>query len=372
MPLAAHGGDIYGAARRLGVSPGQILDFSASINPLGISPKAARRIARELPAVCHYPDRQQHELRALVASRQKISPEYIVFGNGATQLLYVVARHLAPRNVMLVVPGFSENLAAAASVQSHVTTFRLRPESRFRFDTEMFGDRLRTTKPDCVFLTNPNNPTGTVIPHIDLVRVAGLCSQARTYLVLDESFIDFTQEPSLSGLVERNRFLIVIQSLTKFFALPGLRIGYLAAHRAFARNIARAVEPWSVNTLALAAAAESIKDPLYRQRTLALIAKEREFLLSGLGTFERLKAYQSEVNFILARSMSKRLPGHLLRRELEQMRILIRDAKGFGGLGSQFFRIAVRTRRENQCLLGALNLVGERAALPNRGQRSHR
>ena len=360
MALAAHGGDIYGAARRLGVSPRQILDFSASINPLGISPKAARRIARDLPAICHYPDRQQYELRALVSSKRTIDPESIVFGNGATQLLYVVARHLAPRNVMLVVPGFSENRAAVASVQSHVTEFRLRPASRFRFDTEVFADRLRAAKPDCVLLTNPNNPTGTVIPHDDLARVSELCRKSRTYFVVDESFIDFTQEPSLSGLVERNRLLIIIHSLTKFFALPGLRIGYLAAHRALARKISRAVEPWSVNTLALAAAAESIKDRLYQQSTLTRIAKEREYLLSGLEKLEWFEAYPSEVNFILARSKSKKLPGHRLRQELEQMRILIRDSKGFGGLGSQFFRVAVRTRRENQRLLAGLDLVAER------------
>jgi threonine-phosphate decarboxylase len=359
MPLAAHGGDIYGAARRLGVSPHQILDFSASINPLGLSSKAARRIVRELPVICHYPDRQQRELRALVASRQNIGPECIVFGNGATQLLYVVARYIAPRNVMLVVPGFSENHAALASVQSHVIEFRLRPESRFRFDMEVFIDQLRKTKPDCVFLTNPNNPTGSAIPYNDLVRVAELCSKSRSYFVVDESFIDFTREPSLSRLIERSRFLIVIHSLTKFLALPGLRIGYLAAHRAVARRIAFAVEPWSVNTLALAAAAESIKDHSYQRRSLALVAKEREYLLGGLEKFDWLEAYSSQVNFLLVRLKPRKLRGDVLRHELEKLHILIRDSKGFGGLGPQFFRVAVRTHNENHRLLDALRVVGE-------------
>jgi threonine-phosphate decarboxylase len=360
MTLAAHGGDIYGAALRLGISPRQIIDFSASINPLGLSPKAARRIARELPAVCHYPDRQQQELRALVATRQKIDPECIVFGNGATQLLYVVARSLVPRKVMLVVPGFSENRAAAASVQSRLSEFQLGPESAFRLQIDAFVDQLSKTKPDCVLLTNPNNPAGSVTPYVDLVRIAGICRKSRTYFVVDESFIDFTREQSLSGLVEGNRFLIVVHSLTKFFALPGLRIGYLAAHRAVAGKIALAVEPWSVNTLALMAAAESIQDHSYQRRTLALVAKERKYLMSGLQKLDWLEAFSSEVNFLLVRSKRKELPGHLLRCKLEEMRILIRDAKGFGGLGSQFVRIAIRNRSENRRLLAALKHVGER------------
>jgi threonine-phosphate decarboxylase len=309
--------------------------------------------------VCHYPDQRQQELRALVASREKIDPESIVFGNGATQLLYVVTRCIRPREAMLIVPGFSEYRTALTSVQARYSEFSVCSKEGFRLETDAFLRSLKMAKPDCILLGNPNNPTGAVIARDDLQRLACICHKSQQYLIVDESFIDFTEEQSLSKLAARNPRLIVIRSLTKFFALPGLRIGYLVAHRSVAKVIAGAVEPWSVNTLALAAATESIKDRSYRRRTLTLIDQEREFLFGGLQKLGWLEAYPSQVNFLLARSTRKQLSGPVLRRELERRCVLIRDSSGFRGLGPRFIRVAVRTHSENKQLLRALKVVGE-------------
>ncbi len=362
MHLTTHGGDIYGAARRLGIAPHQLLDFSASINPLGLSSKASRRLLRELHTVCHYPDRRQEELRSLVASTQNVDPECIVFGNGATQLLYVVTRYLCPRKALLIAPGFSEYHAALMSVQARSTEFRLRPENQFVLETDLFLRAMKKSACDCVLFANPNNPTGTIVARGELRRIASFCRRSRVNLIVDESFIDFSREKSLSDLVARNPHLIVIRSLTKFFALPGLRMGYLVAQRRVAKSLAQAVEPWSVNTLALAAAAESIKDRGYQKRTLAVIAKERKFLLSGFQGLGWLDPYPSHVNFVLARSRRKELSGQVLRQELERMRILIRDGSGIRGLDPQCIRVAIRTRSENLELLRALKVLGSKEA----------
>ena len=268
---------------------------------------------------------------------------------------------------MLIAPGFSEYRAALASVQTHINKFRLRPEIGFNLETNTFLASLQKSEPDCILLANPNNPTGTVIPHDEILRIADFCRRVRMNFIVDESFIDFTQEPSLAAVTALNPFLIVIQSLTKFFALPGLRIGYLVAHRSAAQTFSQTAEPWSVNTLALAAAAESIKDGAYRKRTLALIAKEREYLLTGLRKLGWLEPYSSQVNFLLVRSKQRRLSGDVLRRELERMHFLIRDSSGFGGLGPQFFRVAVRTHKENHRLLDALRIVGEQPVSLGKG-----
>ncbi len=359
MHLTTHGGDIYGAARRLGIAPQRVLDFSASINPLGLSPKARRRIFRELHSVCHYPDRRQEELRSLVASTQKIDPECIVFGNGATQLLYAVTRCLRPRKAMLIAPGFSEYRAALMSVRTRSSEFRLHPENQFVLRTDLFLRALKKSGSDCVLLANPNNPTCAIVPRQDLCRIASFCRKGQVHLVVDESFLDFSGERSLSELTSQNHHLIVIRSLTKFFALPGLRIGYLAAHRRVARSLAQAVEPWSVNALALAAAAESIKDRAYQKRTLAMIAEGREFLRSGFRKLGWLEVYPSSINFLLARSQRKEFSGQILRKRLERMRILIRDNSGIRGLDPQYIRVAVRTRAENELLLKALKVVSD-------------
>jgi threonine-phosphate decarboxylase len=256
------------------------------------------------------------------------------------------------------VPGFSEYHAAIGPVHSDVKEFRLCPENLFCLEAEVFLENLEEERPDLILLANPNNPTGTVIPHSVILQVASFCRRRRAYLVVDESFIDFTQEPSLIPLAAREPYLIVVRSLTKFFALPGLRIGYLAAHRTVAQSLSGILEPWSVNTLALAAAAESIKDSAYRKRTLALVAREREYLLAGLQKLGWIEPFPSQTNFVLARINSRRVRGDSLRKKLESMRLLIRDSCGFKGLGPQYVRFAIRTHTENKRLMSALRVVG--------------
>jgi threonine-phosphate decarboxylase len=360
MSLVPHGGDIFGAARRLRVPVSRLIDFSANINPLGLSPKARRRLWHELGSVCHYPDRHQEELRRLIAAKEKLDPECLVFGNGATQLLYLIPRCLKPRKAVLIVPGFPEYHATLAAVQCSIREFRLRPEESFRLKVAPFLDTLKQERPDLILLANPNNPTGTFIAQPMLLEIAGFCRRHATHFIVDESFIDFTQEVSLAKRALEDPCLIVVRSLTKFFALPGLRIGYLVAHPSVAQTLSRRLEPWSVNTLALAAAAASIKDSGYRKRTLELVTAERQYLLAALEKLGWLETFPSETNFVLARIKSRRISGGMLRQKLENRHLLIRDSCGFKGLGPQYVRFAIRTHKENKRLMSALRVVGER------------
>ena len=360
MSLVPHGGDIFGAARRLRVPVSRLIDFSVNINPLDLSPKARRRLRHELRAVGHYPDRHQEELRRLIAAKEKIDPECLVFGNGATQLLHLIPRCLKPRKAVLIVPGFPEYHAALEAVQCSIREFRLRPEELFRLKAAPFLDTLKKERPDLILLANPNNPTGTLIAQAILLEIDGFCRRHDTHFIVDESFIDFTQEVSLAKRAGEDACLIVVRSLTKFFALPGLRIGYLVAHPSVAQTLGRTLEPWSVNTLALAAAAESLKDPGYRKRTLELVTAERQYLLAALEKLAWLEPFPSQTNFVLARIKSRRISGGMLRQRLESRHLLIRDSCGFKGLGPQYVRFAIRTHKENKRLMSALRVVGER------------
>jgi threonine-phosphate decarboxylase len=165
----------------------------------------------------------------------------------------------------------------------------------------------------------------------------------------------------------RQSRLIVVRSLTKFHALPGLRVGYLVAHRAVASRLSEQLEPWSVNTLALIAAAESLQDVAYRHRLLALVQKEREYLFTKLQELGWLQPFPSAANFLLVRIKAQgMMTGTTLRLELEKHRILVRDASGFNNLGRQYVRIAVRRRRDNRMLIETLRTVGERRGLTAR------
>jgi len=177
--------------------------------------------------------------------------------------------------------------------------------------------------------------------------------------VVDESFIDFTSQRSLARLASQRRYLLVLRSFTKFFALPGLRIGYLVAHASTVETLSRELEPWSVNTLAVIAAAEAIKDSVFREKSLALIARERHYLTEGLVKLGCFDPYPSEANFLLVRITRRRPSASGLRKKLEAKRILIRDCADFRGLDEKFIRIAIRSRKENRSLLEALREAGD-------------
>ncbi len=357
MPLARHGGDIFGAAHRLGVPVSAIMDFSASINPLGLAPRVRRRLKEELDLVCHYPDQRKAGLRSLIASCENIDPESILFGNGATQLLHLLPRHLKPRKTLLAQPAFSEYCAALRCAGCRIGEYRLEPKRLFRIELNEFLRSLKNEAPDMLILANPNNPTGAVIPPETLSTIVDICYRGRIHFLVDESFIEFTSQPTLARRASQQHYLIVLRSFTKFFAFPGLRIGYLVAHPRLVEELSRQQEPWSVNTLAVIAAAESMADSTFREKSLKLIARERRYLGAGLTDLGWLDPYPSEANFLLVRIQHPAVRATDLRRKLEAMRILIRDCTDFRGLGQKYIRVSIRSRKENRCLLEALRQV---------------
>ncbi len=353
-----HGGDIWGVAKQRSVAISRLLDFSANINPLGLSTKAKKRLVSDIDLVSHYPDRDQTELRALIASRSNIARDCILFGNGSTHLIHLIPRFKRYRKVLIVEPTFSEYRAALSNCGATIAVFPLKPKENFTFDPLTFVESVNREQPDAVFLANPNNPTGTLIPKRQIARAVAFCERNGIDLVLDESFIELTLGVSMVERAARLRHLIVIRSLTKCFALPGLRIGYVVADRSVIEGLAASIEPWSVNTLALSAAVSCISDSEYLQKSLRLIQAERDYLSRGLAKLGWLHPYPSKANFLLVRIRELRLSSVALKRKLETVNILIRDTYDFRGLGAKHVRLAVRPRAENRRLLIELNRIG--------------
>jgi threonine-phosphate decarboxylase len=358
MTAPTHGGDIWVAARQRKLPLSRIVDFSANINPLGISPRVRRRIKRELGLACHYPDRGQEELRSLVSSQEGVHPECIVFGNGATQLLHLIPRCFEYRKALIIEPSFSEYRAALKSCGSKICEFRLEAQQNFTLKLGALLRFVTVERPDVIFLANPNNPTGILIPGSTLSLIVTFCTSHRIDLVVDESFIEFTTARSLASAAFRKRHLIVIRSFTKCFALAGLRVGYLVAHPSVVKRLARRMEPWSVNTLALCAAAESMQDTKYLRRSLSLIRKERRYLAQGLALTGWLESFPSQTNFLLVHIRAPGMDGVCLQQKLEAGNVLIRGSDGFRGLTPRYVRIAIRSRKENKALLSRLRDIG--------------
>jgi threonine-phosphate decarboxylase len=364
MSTGEHGGDIWGAAERRGVPLSRWLDFSANLNPLGPSLKARKRLVRDVSLVALYPDKKQAELRRLLAARDGIAEDCILFGNGATQLIHLIPRVGRYRRALIVEPTFSEYRRALSNSGSEIGEFLLTPKDNFHLDLNPLLRALGREPPNVLFLANPNNPTGSVVPHRMLLDVSDFCEKRDIDLIVDESFIEFTTEPSLVTLATHRRRLLVVRSLTKIFALAGLRIGYLVAGRSRVEELAYRMEPWSVNTLALAAAAASIGDADYIQKARTLIRREREYLSRGLAQLGWLHPYPSSANFLLARIRARHTTAPALERMLAARNVLIRDASDFRGLDNQYLRFAVRQHRENRRFLAELGAIGKALHAP--------
>jgi threonine-phosphate decarboxylase len=355
-----HGGNIYEIAAKEGIDPEKIIDFSASINPLGLSPRAQKKLGKVgLEAVLHYPDAECGELRTALAQFHGISEDCILPGVGSTEFIYSLPRMLKLERILLVTPAFSEyeNALEIQSRDCRIHFFETREEDGFELSVE--GLLLALTQGyDALYLCNPNNPTGILAEKKDLLRVLAQAEREKVWFILDEAFIDFIPGESLLREAAISSRLILLRSLTKFYALPGLRAGYLVSNAGVIEKFSRVKEPWSVNALAQIAAVESLQDKAYADRTLAYIREERENLAHGLQGIPGFIPYPGSANYLLVQlHPSLNLDAAELRDRLIPRGILIRDCRSFHHLGPYFFRVAVRTHRENQALLKALRQV---------------
>jgi threonine-phosphate decarboxylase len=345
----AHGGDVYHLARTLRIALVDLLDFSANINPLGFPPGLTGAMQEALAEIVHYPDRRCLALRAALAAYHHLTPEEILVGNGSTELIYLAARALSPSRGLIVTPAFSEYEHALDLARVPVA-FHPTGEA----DNFTLGVVPEPQAGDLVFLAHPASPSGVLLdPELFLMLAAG-CEAAGAYLLLDEAFVDFVEEASLKLHLRRFPRLMILRSFTKFFGIPGMRLGYLLGAPELVARLSGAQEPWSVNTMAQAMGRACLADSEYMRRTRALIRRERQFLLDGLAALRGLSVFPSVVNYLLVKITRPGLTAAALRQRLLAHHIVIRDAGNFRGLDERFVRLAVRGRAENERLLAAL------------------
>ena len=348
-----HGAHYAEAAQALGTSLDAFLDFSQNINPLG--PPAAALAAAEKALheeAGRYPDLGYAELRTALAGYLGVSPESVLPTNGGAEALFLAARVAAEgpgSKAIILEPTFSEYAAAARTAGFEVErVVARRPETGFWLDPAVLDDTLGERRDvGLVFLCNPNNPTGDVVPRQDVLRIAQRVREAGAVLVVDEAFADFA--PHLSVAPDVDEALFVARSFTKFFAVPGLRLGCLVTSEV---ERVRAFQPsWSVNAVAAAVGISAAGDRAFAEATLTEVELRRQELLDALEELTEITAYPSSANFFLARG-PRTLPEDLTRKG-----VLVRGCEPFRGLGPGFFRIAVRGAEENGRLVEALRGV---------------
>jgi threonine-phosphate decarboxylase len=349
-----HGGDVDAAARYAGIDAGRIIDFSASINPLGPPSSARKAFINSYEQISRYPDPYGLTLKEALAKRHGMQPAEVLVGNGSTQLIYLLCAALRPRTALVIGPSFSEYTNALALVGADVRSHCLTEDSSFQFSTERL---IAAWEKDCdlLFLATPNSVTGQLISKTEIQDIARLALIRKKFVIVDEAFIDFVEDESVKMLVRHNPFLIVLRSLTKYYALPGLRLGYLIGETGRVAQLAAYHEPWSVNGPAMNVALACLEDAGFGAKTERWLERERQFLFNQVRTLDGLHPFPSKVNFLLVKIAKHGVDALQLRSFLLRRKILIRACNTFTGLGGDYFRVAVRRRKDNRRLLAALS-----------------
>jgi len=348
----AHGGDVYAWAQKAGIDAAEIIDFSASINPLGPPASARTAFQKSYGEVSRYPDPNAEELKEALAKRHGMKPAEVLLGNGSTQLIYLLCTALKPRTALVVGPAFSEYSNALTLAGANIRVLSLPAAGSFQFSTESLLSAWEKDR-DIVCLTTPNSVTGQLIPRTEIEKIARVALVRKKFLVIDEALIDFVEGESIKQLIRDNPYLIVLRSLTKYYALPGLRLGYLLAHSRTVTHFAAYLEPWSVNGPAQKVALACLADESFGLKTDRWLQRERNFLAQALIALKGLAPYPSSTNFLLVR-IANGSDALELRAFLWHKKILIRACNSFAGLGSDHFRVAVLRRNDNRRLLEAL------------------
>ena len=342
-----HGGNIHRHRNQERDQP--MLDFSANLNPLGPPAWLRSAINCHLQLLGHYPDPDCTELVRAVAERYRVDRELIVPGNGSTELLHLIPRIVSVRRALLPVPCYIDYIDVLEKNSIEVEFIDTAADG-YRVSPGQIAAKIQGN--DLVVFGNPVNPSGAFLEDEAILDLAQ--KHPDTLFVIDEAFHDFIEPFTTVGGTLAN--IITLNSLTKFFSIPGLRVGFGIFPEPYCRKIRELLPQWSVNTLAQIIAARAVNDQAYAADTKSLCTMLREQLRGALGGFEGIEVLDSHANYLLLR-LSGGLSGQWLYQELLQEGIIIRRCGNYRGLGDAYVRVAVRTETENRRLVEALRKV---------------
>ncbi len=355
MTQPIHGGNVYKVAREQRIPVGRILDFSASINPLGPPATGLRAIRAALKQIVHYPDPDCWQLKQELAQQCAVDADMILVGNGSTELIHLLPRALTITSALVMGPTFEEYTRALTDAGSSVQYVHARREERFRppLKDALRQFSIKGSRFDAVFLCNPNNPTGQVMDRLAVRELAEAVERQQGWLIVDEAFIDYCPAQSVMPMLREYPRMMVLRSLTKFYAMPGLRIGYLVGASKVVERVKDCQPPWSVNSLAQEVSLAVLRDHAYATMSRTFMKGERSRLMRGFRHLSGLYLYPSAANFVLIELPVSTCAAEVTAR-LAAKRLLVRDCSTMPGLTSQMIRVAVKTEKDNRRLLAAL------------------
>ena len=345
-----HGGNIYRFERE----GKDVLDFSSNINPLGVPQKFIDIAKENFDKLTNYPDPYYIELREKIGEHNSVTKENIIVGNGATEILFLYIRAVKPKKVLLLAPCFVEYERGLKSVGAQIEYFELKEKNNFYPDIQTLKKKLEGQHYDLFLFCNPNNPTGQLIKFDDVKDLAAICKKQDMKIFIDEAFIEFVENwKEKTAALLKNKDVFIMRAFTKFFAIPGLRLGYgISFDEELMNKLQAEKEPWSVNTFANLAGLVMLDDKDYIKKSEKWVAEEKNFLYKELSKNKNLKVYKSECNFLLIKLLTT--TSQEIQTKLLEKNILVRDASNFQFLDESYIRVAVKDREKNLKLIESL------------------
>ncbi|PBF87329.1 threonine-phosphate decarboxylase [Clostridioides difficile] len=356
MKDLGHGANVDEMARLYGKNPKEIIDFSSNINP-NVLPNLERYILKGLEECRNYPDINYTSLRENISKYIDINPDFIIPGNGATEVIYLLMKSIK-KKLAIINPTFSEYRRSAELNNLDIIDLELDLENNFKLNIDIIKENIKRF--DSLFICNPNNPSGNVQ---DLKELVHLLDKHNKVLIIDETFMEFVEDESKYSLVkyiESNKNIFIIKAVTKFFGMPGLRLGYgLTSNTEIMNKIYEHKEPWTINSFADILSNFIFEDKEYIKNSKEYYIEERKYMLQELRNIRNIKVYDTDANFILIR-IYKKTTKELKKDLFKQGNILVRDASNFIGLDDSCIRVAIKSHEDNKILIENIkNLLGD-------------
>lgn len=352
-----HGSDLEKIEAIYGIKKEEIVSFSANVNPLGISPLLRTELAAKIDAITTYPDREYTSLRKCIAAYCGTDYENVIVGNGSTELISLFIQIEHPKKAMVIGPTYSEYEREIALGGGTTLYYPLKEQDSFKLDVEDFITHLNESI-DLLVLCNPNNPTSSCITRKEMRHILDACKQHDIYVMVDETYVEFTDnmdEISAVPLTNYYNNIVILRGTSKFFAAPGLRLGYaVTGNRDLIKSINTRKNPWTINSLAVIAGETMFRDEDYINETKALISSERRRIYRALQNHPDFKVYEPSGNFMLVRILKDHLTSQDIFDRMLHEKMMIRDCSTFPFLDNKYIRFCFMNPADNDRMLACL------------------
>jgi threonine-phosphate decarboxylase len=349
-----HGSDLETIEKIYGKKKEDIVSFSANVNPLGISSKLRVTLSDQLDSIMSYPDRDYTSLRVYISEYLHTDPDNIIVGNGSTELISLFIQIKHPKKALIVGPTYSEYEREVSLGGGHTFYYRLDEDKNFALDISNLEKDL-TYDVDLLAICNPNNPTSSAITKSEMRRILDICKQKGIFVMVDETYVEFAENVSeISSVPLTNYYnnIIILRGISKFFAAPGLRLGYaVCGNMDLLKEINQRKNPWTINSLAAVAGEIMFTDADYIKQTRTLISKERTRICRILDTCDQVKYYPPTANFILLKILKEKVSSMDLFETAIRKGYMIRDCSTFPFLNNKFIRFCFMMPELNDALL---------------------